>query len=274
MTRILLLLFAALTCVAATQAAEPSEEYYSLVDKADKAIKDGEWSNAEAIILEAMRLEPANPSNILLMSNLGMTQFYAGRDSVALSTLNAAHAMAPASVTVLQNRARVLTEMSRTHEALRDYSHALSLDSTLVESRFYRAMLSLQEGDTSTVESDLKILKRISPDTRLTLLAEATYQSMTGHLREAITAYTKLIAQDSEARFLSARAACYLGTGQLAEASEDIRLTLEKDPTDGETYLYRAILNKMRYRQKDAEEDGMRAIQLGIPAERVKALIR
>ncbi len=57
---------------------------------------------------------------------------------------------------------------------------------------------------------------------------------------------------------------------QLSEASDDIARGLELDPEDGELYLYRAALNKMRYRVADARADAERARQLGIPAERLK----
>ncbi len=62
-------------------------------------------------------------------------------------------------------------------------------------------------------------------------------------------------------------------TSQLGDAAEDIASGLELDPLDGELYLYRALLNKMRYRQDDAEADGRQAIKLGIKENIVKSLI-
>lgn len=57
---------------------------------------------------------------------------------------------------------------------------------------------------------------------------------------------------------------------QLQEASDDIAKGLELDPDDGELYLLRAVLNKMRYRIDDARADAEKAQQLGIPRERLK----
>ena len=65
---------------------------------------------------------------------------------------------------------------------------------------------------------------------------------------------------------------CYLMTEQLAEASEDLARGIELDPTDGELYFYRAILNKMRYRPEDAHADALKAVQFGVASDRIKAL--
>ena len=39
-------------------------------------------------------------------------------------------------------------------------------------------------------------------------------------------------------------------------------------PDDGELYLYRAALNKMRYRPDDAKADALKAIELGVDKKR------
>ena len=87
---------------------EPSDAYYNLVGDADSAIARGQWAKAEEALLSAMRLEPSNPGNIMLMSNLGIVQYNSGRDSLALVTQTQAHAIAPRSVTLQGIRARVL----------------------------------------------------------------------------------------------------------------------------------------------------------------------
>ena len=78
-----------------------------------------------------MRLEPSNPGNIMLMSNLGIVQYNSGKDSLALVTLTQAHDIAPRSVTILGNRARVLMAMGRFEEARADYSAIVEADSTM-----------------------------------------------------------------------------------------------------------------------------------------------
>lgn len=246
--------------------------YIRLAGRADSAIADARWKDAADALNEAMRLEPANPSNVLLMSNLGMVQFYSGNDSLAIETLTTAHNIAPASVTVLQNRARVYTTTGRLKRALDDYTEILRLDSTLIEPRFYRAMLMFNSGNVTTAENDLQYLKRHYPTDPSTKLLDATVLTYTGRFKEAIPIFTEIIEGKPTAGDYSMRALCYLMTNQLQEASNDIQRGLEKDPVDGELYLYRALLNQMRYRPDDARSDAALAVKYGVNSSRVKAL--
>ncbi|MCM1348417.1 MAG: tetratricopeptide repeat protein [Firmicutes bacterium] len=248
-------------------------DYVQLVEDADKAIADMKWTDAIDLLDRAMRLDPANPSNVLLLSNKGMLQYYNGADSASLETLTIAHNIAPASVTVLQNRAKVFTSAGRLGEALADYSTIISLDSTLVEPWFYRAMINFRAGKQAEALADINEMKRRFPESSSTTLAEATYLTFTGQFNEAIPLLSKIIEEKPTAADYSSRALCYLMTGQLPEASDDIAHGLELDPTDGELYLYRALLNKMRYRPDDAKADAEKARLYGVSSERVKALM-
>lgn len=256
------------------QASESQPNYMEIVQQADEAIKDRKWPEAEELILVAMRTEPANPGNILLMSNLGMVRFNAGNDSLALQTLNDAHIMAPASVTVLQNRARVLLSIGRDKEAFQDFSTVLNLDSTLTESRFYRSILALEQGMDSLSLTDIEYLTHHSPGSRYTNLAASTYYRMTKQYQKAIPYLSKLIDKEKHPEHFAARAMCEMLTGDLDAAAIDVAEAIALDPTDGDLYLQRAMLHKMRFRPDDAHADGQRAIQLGVPPEKVKNVLQ
>lgn len=248
-------------------------DYYILIEKADKASKEGKWSEAEEHLRTALRSEPDNPTNVLLISNLGMIQFYDGRNDEALATLNEALNIAPNSVTILMNRARVLTSLGRELTAEEDYTRALKLDSTLIEPRFYRAMIRLNRGDTQRAVSDIDTLAQKYPDDRLTNVAQATVLLQNGQWEEAIPHLNKAIKIQPDAAYYASRALCKMMTNDISGAADDIALGIELDPTDGELYLYRAMLNKLRYRPDDARADGEKAIKFGIDSRRVKALI-
>lgn len=250
------------------------QPYFDLAGEADKAIAEDRWDDAEQYLLQALRLEPGNPSNVLLMSNLGIVRFHLGQDSLALATLNEAHAIAPASVTVLANRARILTAIGREKDAYIDYSHILSLDSTVIEPRFYHGMIALHSGDIITAETDFTKLKELSPNAAITAIALASLYSSTGRYSDAIKQYGILIKHEPTAEYYSGRAACHLMLQQLNEASEDIASGLKLNPDDGELYLYRAYLNRLRYRNDDSAADARKAISLGIDPQRVAALLQ
>lgn len=259
-----------ITCMASAQ--QPSEAYFTLVGKADKAIADSKFAQAIDYLRDAMRMEPDSPMNILLLSNIGMLQHYAGQDTLAIETLSEAHRRAPSSVTVLQNRARVYTAMGKPLNALRDYSRVIALDSTLVDPLYYHAMISFTLGDDSTSIADIHAMKRRFPAEQATLLAEANYLTLTAHYSEAIPLLTKLTQSHPTATDYASLALCHLMTDHLAEASESISRGLELDPTDGDLYLYRAMLNKARFRPDDARADAQKARLYGVSAQRIKEL--
>lgn len=250
-----------------------SKEYFDLMGRADKAIKDGKWADAETELRKALRLDPANPSNILLLSNLGMVQFYDGRTEDAISTLSDAHRIAPASVTILLNRARVFTSSGMDDAALRDYSEVITLDSTLAEPRFYRAMIELNRGNLAPARADIDTLAMRHADDRFTHIGLATLLMREGRYADAIPHFNKVLKDNPDAAYLGSRALCYLLTDDPGAAADDLARAIELDPTDGELYLYRAMLNKVRYRPDDARADGEKAIKFGVAPERVKMLL-
>lgn len=261
-------------CAEPPASKEPSDAYYNLVGDADSAIACGQWAKAEEALLSAMRLEPSNPGNIMLMSNLGIVQYNSGKDSLALVTLTHAHDIAPRSVTILGNRARVLMAMGRFEEARADYSAIVEADSTMTDARFHRALLDLKAGHTATARTDIDWLRHNSPDDINTNLAEAALASAEGDFASSVIAYTKVLNIDKQPEYYAERAFGYLMTDRPGDAAEDIAAGLELDPTDAQLYLYRAMLNRARFRPEDARADAREALRLGADPREVEPLLR
>ena len=59
-------------------------DYMKYVQWGDDAVAKNKWGEAIAYYEEAMRTEPSNPQNVMLLSNVGMLHHYAGEDSLAL----------------------------------------------------------------------------------------------------------------------------------------------------------------------------------------------
>lgn len=253
--------------------ADVDPRYYQLMGQADSLIALADWDGAEDRLLTALRLQPALPTNVMLVSNLGMVRFRAGKDSLALATLNDARMMAPTSLTVLQNRAHVLAALGRDREAFSDYDEVIRMDSMQLEARFRHGLLAMRLGDLNAAVNDFDFIERTFPGRNEAAIGFASYYSATGRPREAIPYYTRLIVDSPQAEYYAGRAVCFLLTDDLGSASEDIASGLSYDPTDSELYLYRAILNKMRYRIDDARADAERAISLGADPRRVRSFI-
>ncbi|MDE5745434.1 MAG: tetratricopeptide repeat protein [Paramuribaculum sp.] len=242
--------------------------YIKMMGKADSAISNCDWEVDERCLRNAMRIEPANPANLLLLSNLGMVQFYQGQDSLALHTLTDACNIAPRTVPVLANRATVYEATGRYDEALADCNIILEIDSANVRARAMRINHNLRNGKIMEAEADLDTLLRYSPDNHLGNILAGNIYASTGRYSEAISPLSKVIEHDPQAEYYAVRALCRIMTGNLNDASIDIAEGLNINPLEGELYLYRAMLNKMRYRNDDAKKDAKRAIQLGISQQR------
>lgn len=247
--------------------AETNEEkevrYMEMVARADSCIGAEDYAEAIRQLQEAMRLLPSNPNNILLLSNMGMLHYYLGNDSVAVETLNMAHEMAPASVTVLLNRGRVNNTLGREADALRDFTEAARLDSTLTEAWVQRGLLQLRGGDVRGAEASLARAEELDPESRETVVSKALLYSKTNRPKEALPYLNRLIKKEQQSEYYVERAMCRLQLDDLGGAAEDIADGLKLDAGNGDLYVARALLNKRRYREKDAQKDAEQAVKLG-----------
>lgn len=253
---------------------EESTPYLDLVDDAEKACADGDWSRAIELWRSAILLDPDNPGNILLMNNVGMIQHQMGMDTTAVATLTEAHRLAPSSVTILMNRAKVLTSMGESEEAMEDYRLVTELDSAVTSAWLNHGILSLSSRRFNDAKADFAYLEEHFPSSREAKLGGAMMRCAVGDFAGAVPLYTSLIEDFKETEYYSARAYCNLQAGNLQDASDDLQEALELDPDDGELYLYRAALNKLRYRPEDARRVARKAVSLGISEQRAAQFLR
>lgn len=258
--------------VDSTGAVLNSAAYLALVDSADAAGAAERWDHAISLLRQAMRLEPANPSNIMLLTNVGMMQFYQGHDDEALSTLSDAVAFDSLNTDVRMRRARVLNATGHISDALADYQAVIDADSSAVEPLVQRAFIRLNQNEIELADADLSRALSLDPSNPDATLGHAIILSSQGHPDQAIPLYGRLIAADPSPELYAARATCYLITEDLGRAASDIMDGLALDPEYGELYLCRSALNKLRYSNDDAIADARRAASLGIDPRRIYAI--
>lgn len=272
-TTSILLLSTLCACFAAKNDKERSDSLYlNLVERADSAIEADNYSEAIDFLQQAMRLRPGNPQNVMLLSNTGMLHYYLGNDSLALNTLNIAHQMAPVSVTVLMNRARVNNGLGRFSDAINDYALINELDSTITEAWVQRGILQLRGGDVRGAENSLAEAAKLDADDESVLTSMALLYSRTNRPKESLTYLNKLIKKHPSAELYAERALCRIRLDDLGGASEDIADGLHLDDTLSELYVARALLNRKRYREKDARADAMEAQRKGASADYLRSL--
>lgn len=273
------MIFILLFCLLAIQSSaidapgEYPKHVTEIVSQADSAIADGRWADADKLLVEAIELSPGNPANVLLLSNIGVVRRLMGDEAGALDALNEANAIAPASVTVLNNRAKVYLSMGEKDKAVADYEKVMQLDSTLSDPYFYRGMVRFSRGDIAGASDDFYRLRELSPGSENSLLAMATLHTATGHNDEALAEYRELIKISPDAEYYSGLIENRLALDQLTEAAEDIAEAMKRYPVNPEFYLFRAILNKRRYLYDDARADARRAVSLGADAKMVNSIL-
>ena len=250
------------------------DPYMQLVSRADSLCAIAAWPEAALTLQHAIASEPSNPGNIQLLSNLGMIHHYMGEDSTAIATLSRAVDMAPASVTIRANRAKVYASAGYEQEAFDDYARIMMMDSTYVPARFSHALLAMRHRMFQVAQDDIEYMEQHFPAADETVIARASFLSSLGRYAEAIPFYDEILRTIKAPEYYGARAYCRLMTGDLLEASADIGEALALAPDDGELYLSRAALNKMRYRPDDAAADARRAVELGVDPARAREFIR
>lgn len=277
-------LFAIITAAAVSMAAfdipgttappkQPSDnDYMDLVGEAEKAISVNNYEAAVACIKRAIDLEPDNPSNILLMSNLAMVYSYMDQDTLALITYDETLRQAPNMTTVRNNRALLLAKMGRDNEAFNAFAAVIDTDSLNATARYYHGIMALYSSRLDIAETDFAVLKSVAPDSRHTAVALSSLYSMTQRNLEAIPYFKKLVKDSPDPEFYAGLAGCYLALGRLSEASETIADGLKRYAYDPELYYYRAWLNRDRFRLDEAHDDARKAIALGANAAKVNAL--
>lgn len=252
---------------------DTSTVYFALVDSAQQAIKAENWLQAENYLLEAIRSEPGNPSNSLLLSNIATIQRRQGRLNEAIRNYSMAIDLTPNAVTLLHNRAAVYILIDSIALAQADYERIMLIDESDVESRYTHGMLALNLGDTKTAQKDFDDILRINPNSGMAKQGEGYLHKHAGEYEKAAQCFSEVIKVKPSSTLLANRADCYLATKQLNDASIDIANALELDPDDPYLYVLRAKLNKLRFNREDMERDIKLAVAHGIDKNEARALI-
>lgn len=241
--------------------------YVELADSADRYIRQERWADAERVIVKALRHEPANKSNYLLWSNLGVARTEMKNYDGALEAYEIGLAMAPASTALLSNRARTYMAKGDKKEAVADLDKALSLDSTLQWPRKMRGLVRASAGDSEGALSDFRIyINRFGKDAAISE-ACGDIDVAKGDISGAISNYREAYTLEPDADLLGkALLSAYL-YGRIEEMEEDLAEGIRKNPRNGMLYLMRAMLDKAKFQNSAMEQDLQMAKDFGVNQE-------
>lgn len=240
-----------------------SPRYEELADSADIYIRNERWDDAERTIINALRLEPANFSNSLLFSNLGVVRTNQGRYEEALEAFDLGISIAPGASVLRTNRARTNILVSEYDEALKDLEASLKIDSIQEWPLGMRGLLLLKKNDIDGARRDFLLLATHYPSNDVSMTGLASIAEMEGKYDEALKYYDEAIKINEIPETHYSRILLKIAMDKYSDASEELRHCIALYPEDPMFYLYRGYLHRLNYRNEEAFADKKNAIDKG-----------
>lgn len=186
-----------------------SQTYQELSERAVAATEQDSLSLAEKYIEQALKMEPANPHNALLFSNLGTIQRRQHRYEQALDSYTLALNIAPRAIPALMNRAALYLELGKDDLARIDYSLVLDIESDNQEALLMRAYIYMRQRNYNFAKSDYERLLKLAPQSYNGRLGLATLEQKEGKYEAALSILNAMIAEKGgEATRLTYPAIC------------------------------------------------------------------
>lgn len=248
-----------------------AQTYEELVSKSLDYLDAKEYAAAEMTLKEAMRKEPANEGNILLLANLGTIQRKLGKSEEALISYNSALSKYPNNIFVLQNRAALYCEVDSLKAAMRDYNIILSIDEKNIEALYRRGLIFMSEKNQLAAENDFEQILVIDPDNFLALNGLAFALKSRGEWIEAEEKYTDLIFKNkNQAEFYVNRAECYLQLNKKGRAKSDLDKAQQLGYNDPLLYILKGQLDIHQFDKFSAKQNFEKALEMGANKEIIK----
>lgn len=258
-----------------------AQSYEELCELSADCIERDSLDQAQAYILQALKLEPANLHNALLFSNLGTLQRRQGKYQEALESYTYALNVAPRSVPILLNRAAVYLEVGKNELSQTDCSLVLDFEPDNEEALLMRAYIYLRQRDNKLARADYERLVKAHPTSYNGRLGLATLEQKEHRYEQALNILNGMIAEKVEdaapsyyATLYTARADVEKDMGHADMALIDLDEAIKLDETLTEAYLIRGELYISQKRKELAKHDFEKAIALGVPASELQGWLR
>ena len=242
-------------CLLASGMPAFAQTYQELCDRAVTYTEQDSLPQAETYIRRALKLEPANPHNALLFSNLGTIQRRQRKYEKALESYNFALNIAPRAVPILLNRATIYMELGRNNLAQADYSLVLDLEKDNEEALLMRAYIYMQQRDYKMAKADYERLLKVNPTSYNGRLGLATLEQREG----------RQLSPSQYAMLYVARAGVEKDLHHTDMALVDLEEAISLDSSQPEIYLMRGEIYLAQKKKDLAKRDFEKAISLGVP---------
>lgn len=253
-----------------------AQTYNEMVEKSYEYADSNNFSAAEQCLKAAMRLEPANPLNYALLTNLGTLQRRLGNPEEALISYTAALNQHPDNPLILSNRAELYTEMHEVDNAIYDYSVILAKDPTNEQSLFKRGLLYINKGEYLLAETDFDLIIDTYEDTFWGRFGFAILQKARGFYDDSEIIFNYLVEKyPDNTRLLEERAELFFLTKRNSRAMSDLNKVFKATPEpSAELYMLRGRVKLAQYEKESAALDFKKALELGYDKETVDRLLK
>ena len=261
MKKVRLLIVGLLACLQLS-----AQTYDELITQAMDAVEKDSLHQAEVLLKQAMKQEPANMRNALLFSNLGTIQRRMGRNKEALESYTLALNMTPYSVTMLLNRASLYLEMDYQDKAYVDYCNVIDLDAKNVEALQFRAYIYMNRRQYPDAKVDYQRLLEVLPDDKTARIGMAMVNQKLHRYQESLEGFNRLIVDyPQDVSLLKARAELEVEMNTLELALLDLESAVKLAPNDAEIYVMCGDIYMAQGRNREAYRAFEKAIELGVP---------
>lgn len=239
-----------------------THRYIEMADSADVYMKRERWADAERVIVTALKHEPANPSNWLMWSNLGVVRTHLENYAGAVEAYDIGLAGAPRSTVLYSNRAWTHLAFGHEREALEDIDRTLALDSLQSWPLKMRGLLRMVK-QPDRARRDLLRADSIAPDDAAVLAALGDIDAAKGRLKEASQYYEHSLRIDNNPEVSFRLLLIMTDNDDFAEAQTRTINALARWPKDPNLHLLRALQHRRNYNPQDALREKNLAIGYG-----------
>jgi tetratricopeptide (TPR) repeat protein len=255
-----------------------AQTYEEWIGKSYDYLDKEDLTAAEMSLKEAMRLEPANPNNYALLTNLGTLQRRQGKKEEALVSYTAALSRQPRNAVILENRASLYLEMGETEKALNDYN-LLLLDNPANEEALYnRGLIYTQRKQYLWAEQDFDKMLELNDASLYGRLGHAILEKTRGNYDESERIYNYLIDKlPREWQLYKGRADLYFLMGKNGRALSDVNKVFYESKADADAdaglYVLRGKIKLALYERESAAADFRKALDMGYDARVIDELL-
>lgn len=251
-----------------------AQNYDELITRSFDYLDADSLPEAEEALREALRIEPGNPGNGMLLLNLGTIQRRQGKLKEAEESYTIGLAFLPNNLTLINSRAQLFAEMEKYPEAINDYTEVIYHEPENEDAYYERALCKLMNQDTLGARLDLEQIDRFNPNSAKSRLGMAYVYKAQQMWREASELYDALIERNPRnASLLRERAEVFYFSNRMGAALDDVNKSIDFDPRDPYSYLLRAQIRYAKGDREFARRDLNQALELGLNKEEVRDLI-